>query len=124
MTPEELLKPRYQVIVYYPFSTYSVGDILYQADSKVWFGSVNPETGNLENRIHINVIEACPNVFKKLKWWVYRDLEDMPAYVRWRHSGLTHKVLEWKPNKRNTSWMCNINTGYVYLSDILPAIMS
>jgi len=76
MTTEELLKPRWKVIADFPFNTYyKVGGVI--TDDRLM--AARNETGH--------AVFACewndyPNIFRKLKWWEERNIEDMPEYVK------------------------------------------
>lgn len=63
MTREELMKPRFSVIADYPGLSYNVGDIV--------------EVLTDDNYGIIDMVEY-PHLFKKLKWWESRRIEDMP----------------------------------------------
>ena len=63
MTREELMKPRFRVIADYPGLSYNVGD--------------NIEVLTDDNYAIIDMVEY-PHLFKKLKWWESRRIEDMP----------------------------------------------
>lgn len=63
MTREELMKPRFSVIADYPGLSYNVGDII--------------EVLTNDNYGIIDMVEY-PHLFKKLKWWESRRIEDMP----------------------------------------------
>lgn len=60
MTASELMKTRYKVISNYPNSVFNVGEIV---KTVVW-----PE----------EYIKQFPNIFKPLKWFEDRDIDDMP----------------------------------------------
>lgn len=62
MTPEELLKPRYEVIADYPGCNVEVGTI-FQSDIGEYF-------------------DRYPANFRKLAWWEHRKREELPEYVR------------------------------------------
>jgi hypothetical protein len=79
MTVEELLKPRYKVIADYPGNHYgNIGTIL----DRDWAQYPNDD----ETQPAIWRISQYPHLFKKLKWWEERKLNDMPDYLgysRW-----------------------------------------
>lgn len=85
MTPDELLKPRYEVIADYPKNPWRIGDILYPFDKKLSIAAGLPE------------IERYPHLFKPLQWWERREEKDMPQYVKHTLNGRTtyHKIERW-----------------------------
>lgn len=56
MTAKELMAPRYKVIADYPNSPYKVGDI------------IKPD----------ECLDCYSHLFKKLNWWEYRTVDQMP----------------------------------------------
>ena len=74
MTTEELLKPRYKVVLAYPHSWIEVGEII-------------------ENNFDIFNLKDYPKIFKELKWWEERENEDLPKYLKIDDS--VRKVIEW-----------------------------
>lgn len=61
MTAEELLKPRFVVIADYPLSTSPIGYILEDL-----------------TELKVKTYSNYPHLFKRLNWWEYRKIEDMP----------------------------------------------
>lgn len=78
MDIEQLLKPRYKVIADYPFSAYTVGQIILIHD-------YNPNK---------DLFKMYPHLFKPLQWWEERKESDMPQYVK-DEKGQIQKVLSW-----------------------------
>lgn len=85
MTIEELLKPRYKVIAKYPESRFGVDEILTQWIGNIFVGK-NPYTV-LSNP------NDYPAIFKELKWWQEREIEDLPKYLKIDDS--IRKVIKW-----------------------------
>ncbi len=77
MTTDELLKPRYKCIAGWPhmeLENISVGDVLYLKNA-----------GNSED-VWNSMLSIFPHLFRKLEWWEERLPEDMPQYVKRRHT--------------------------------------
>lgn len=78
---QELLKPRYKVIVDYPsLGSYAkIGDVLH--GEYVFTGKKNYP------------MEDYPSIFQKLPWWAEREESELPKYVKLIHLKLiTDKV--------------------------------
>lgn len=74
MTPQELLKPRYEVIADFPKNWNKVGDI-------IEYSIGQPQILYLNGKDTVP-IENYPHLFKRLEWWEERRPEDMPEYVK------------------------------------------
>lgn len=74
MTTEELLKPRYKVIADYPHSWFTIGEIIQ------------------DNFVSLS-LKLYPNIFKELKWWEKREVEDLPKYLK--IGDCIRKVIKW-----------------------------
>lgn len=62
MTPHQLfIQTRYQILGPYPNSKFTVGDIV----DYVGIG-----------------MDLYPNLFRKVGWWEYRSIDDMPLYLK------------------------------------------
>lgn len=106
MTAEELLRPRFYVIEEYPNSIFKKGDILqrikgstndwYHTDEKAW-------TANL----CLEDLEKYPNLFKPLKWWENRKVEDMPKKLICKAIPEDNEIMEIK------EWDMNILYGWI-----------
>lgn len=72
MTPEELMKPRYQVIADYPDNKLTIGDILmqYVENDTVWRHRWSD--GHWAD-ITVHNPSYYPHLFKKLEWWEERE---------------------------------------------------
>ncbi len=81
LTPEELLKPRYEVIADFPDSKIPVGTILqleYRPNNgNVWGTEIEGTPGIWDE----GYIKDYPHIFKELGWWEKRSLDEMPEYV-------------------------------------------
>ncbi len=88
MTPEQLLKRRWQLIAPYPGSAYkfSLYGILTDGGDDYAYGE------NPNNKVHIETIEMCTANFTEIEWWEHRKVEDMPKYLR--INGRLEKVKE------------------------------
>ena len=64
MTAEELMKPRFELIADYPSNQTAIGTVL--------------ECPTFDSEYWIELIERYPHLFRKLNWWEYRKIEDMP----------------------------------------------
>lgn len=77
MTAAELLKPRRIVELDYPNSPFKIGDILEFDEKQNMFYSPFES-----DKIFYNVdVEKYPHIFRPLKWWEHRKVEDMPKRV-------------------------------------------
>ncbi len=68
---------RFLVIGEYPNSQFEIGSILerlVESESQ-WYGSVNKLIG-------ISDLKKYPNLFRELKWWEHRSIDEMPNYVK------------------------------------------
>ena len=93
MTPEELMRPRFKVIAPYPGSNtyFEVGEIFEWSeghDQYVIFRGPENSTG-----FEKYTVEKYPHLFRKLKWWEERKVEDMPEYVK-NKFGRVYKINE------------------------------
>lgn len=82
MTTEQLLNPRYEVLINYPRSPFKIGDILKKvigASTEIYYTEPFPPVGNL---LTLFEIKNCPEIFKKLEWWEKRTEEEMPKKVK------------------------------------------
>jgi hypothetical protein len=71
MTIEDLMQPRYKVIADYPGNTiYEVGHIIISRQGLVY---CDPNGAKFSD---------YPHLFKRLKWWEERKIEDLPEYAK------------------------------------------
>jgi hypothetical protein len=73
MTKDELLRIRYKVIADYPGSIFEIGHIINTYESAMAY-LTETEKGCLKD---------YPHLFKPLKWWEDRKVEDMPEYYKY-----------------------------------------
>jgi hypothetical protein len=75
MKAEDLLIPRYELIADFPgrdsFNIDKVGSILTDNGER----AITDENGH---SIFVIKFEEYPHLFRKLNWWEYRKIEDMP----------------------------------------------
>jgi hypothetical protein len=116
MTPDELMKPRFQVIADYPGSLIKPGDLLVDGmiDNKpVWQQMRNGI--RLSNSVHGP--EFYPHLFKLIEWWERRSPEEMPEYVKegeivnkatWKteYKGITMKLDSGEQWRATNNTMC------------------
>lgn len=91
MTKEELMKPRYKVIEGYPNMNFNIGEVITLSigdDERFETAGVkepycyhngNGATSEWE-------LKCFPKIFKPMKWWEERKLEDMPMYIKSNYS--------------------------------------
>jgi len=124
MTAEDLLRPRFEVIEEYPNSIFKKGDILvrikcatndwYHTNEKAW-------TANL----CLEDLEKYPHLFRPLKWWENRNVEDMPKKLICKavDGNEVMHVKEWdmnilfgwtNPEKREGCGLLSFNYEYGY----------
>jgi hypothetical protein len=76
MTAQELLKPRFEVIADYPFNPYEIGNLVENiANTSIALYARINDTDHLSS---IDFFDKYPHLFRKLKWWERRSVEDMP----------------------------------------------
>jgi len=74
MTAEELMKPRFEIVADFPDNHFGkVGTIL----DRNWSKYPNDD----ETQEPIWKLSDFPHLFRKLNWWEYRTLEQMPKKV-------------------------------------------
>ena len=80
MTAKELMQPRFEVIESYPKSKFKKGDILERIPNATnnWY---NADKSLINADILLEEIEQYPHLFRKLKWWEKRTVEQMPKKV-------------------------------------------
>jgi hypothetical protein len=77
MTAEELLKPRFEVLEEYPCCRFKKGDILVRLKHAT-NNYYHTDENSIYAEITLEEIEKYPHLFKKIKWWEHRIIEDMP----------------------------------------------
>lgn len=77
MTPEQLMQIRYKVIADYPFSIFSIGEIIVsQKDGKFWQFE--------DDGRWLLKPELFPQIFKPIQWYEERAEGDMPEYMKFQ----------------------------------------
>jgi hypothetical protein len=76
LSTEQLMLPRWKIKVDFPGSYWNVGDIV--------TGRINISSGAgyLEFRDEIIFPENWPGCFYELGWWEYRNVNEMPSYLK------------------------------------------
>lgn len=85
MTKEELMKPRYKVVMDYPGSPYNINEV------------IEPSGVNM----HQYLLKQYPDLFKPLEWWEERKVEDMPEYIK--RKGCVYKISKWDMEKNRVA---------------------
>jgi hypothetical protein len=88
MSREELMKPRFEVMLDYPDSPFVVGDII--TYNGVVYGMGEPQK-------FVREPEKYPHIFRKMNWWEKRTVEQMPKKVMslLDEKGDTFDIQEW-----------------------------
>src|SRR5690242_8402110 len=81
-SPEDLMKPRYEVIAQYPASPFPDGTIL--PDGRQVIKELTKQM--------CAFYDKYPHLFKRLKWWEKRKPEEMPEYVKYKHGNTIFKI--------------------------------
>lgn len=110
MTSQELLKPRYKVIADYPNNEFKVGTILDINSCKY---EDDDNKGNI-----LWKISDFPHLFKKLQWWEYRKIEDMPDYIK---DGTLFLKVKYKDKMYQSTLGKTWHPIYEFSNYILPA---
>lgn len=96
LSKEELLKPRWKVIVKYPGSPWKENDILSDWNEEFGFGINKDSWERMYNPLNY------PAIFKKLEWWEDRKFEDLPEYVK--NADGVYKTYFSIPTKNGSLW--------------------
>ena len=138
MTVEELMMPRVMAIgtkegeTNYPSSPFKSGEILVESNKTHTYPIYTKQCDVLQKDgedyldIYIRLskskmflpkgeIEQYPHLFRPLQWWEFRELEDMPEYVKMNdeiddedyHS--IYMVTKWFPSDID---LCNVDAEY------------
>lgn len=91
MSVEDLLKPRFKVIADYPNSCLRVGYIIDKPTPILYIQSYANGVSDMET------FAQYPHLFKALKWWEDRTIENMPKYVK-NEDGAVYKVIGYDTN--------------------------
>ena len=116
MTTEELLQPRFKVISPYPCSIHKLGDIILTYKSAM---SYAVQIDDVSEKI---CLEDYPNIFKKLKWFEDREIEDLPEYLKDKNE--IYKVYKYDLSYSMFSVKVYEKSGYIltlFLYNVLPS---
>ena len=97
MTKEELLTERVIVTNWYPNCPFEVGDILHK--SPLWhnrYGSNCFCNESLTIEIGGEDIAKAKENFRLLRWYEYRNVEDIPKYLKNSATKIVYKVLDYR----------------------------
>lgn len=99
MTPEQLTQPRYEVIADFPNSANKIGDIVEGNEGGTFhmltISEYDPFAGKSVDTDHFYSISMCdkyPAIFRPLKWWQKRKIEDMPEYIKSYDKPINHEA--------------------------------
>jgi hypothetical protein len=67
----DLMKPQYMVNLDYPKSEYVVGQVI----------DYNNFSGSITSKTFCEIYDKYPVIFRKMKWFEGKDIEDLPRYV-------------------------------------------
>jgi len=101
MTAAELLVPRYEVIIDYPFTRFIVGDVLHKFvfENGNFFYTTNPEVPLKGSNMMPKLAENMPSIFRKMNWWEKRTVEQMPKKIKSLANNITlsdeYIIKEW-----------------------------
>jgi hypothetical protein len=98
MEPNDLMKPRYEVIADYPGSPFNIGDIF-----KTRYGGSCGQVADVYMQFgddKIIPVDGYPEIFRPLAWWEKRELEDLPKYVKYE-DGSVEQVSQWTLGRNN-----------------------
>ncbi len=81
MTKEDLLRPRIEIIALTPWDNKEtqIGDIIQMGILSKYF---HIESLNEFRILTLDDVKQYPHLFREMKWWEKRVLEDLPKYVR------------------------------------------
>lgn len=96
-TTEELMKPRYRVLLDYPDSPFEVGQIIdFEKNKYTGELAFNYATDNGIDHYYPTFFNEYPHLFQPLAWWEERNAEDLPEYVKDTIAGkIVVKVHKW-----------------------------
>jgi len=106
MTANELMQPRFEVIAEYPICKFKKGEILLpipRATNPWYHTDINCPIGEIQ----LPELENYPHLFRKLDWWEFRKIEDMPKKLISKARNSDSKPIEIK------EWDINLLIGWV-----------
>lgn len=101
---ENLMQPRYKVMMDYPDSVYEVGIIIKFPEKSDWFTGEMDWCSEMVGRNgskamrSIKYFEPYPLIFKPLPWYADRDVSELPLYLKCGENGKPRKVKEYLTN--------------------------
>jgi len=119
LTKEQLLAPRIIVMADYPFSPYTVGEIVALTNYFVLAKLLGCSYTLPSNE---DLCRLYPKVFRLLEWWEYREISDLPTYVKVviphqkLEQGCIRAVSSWAKTKlglRGDSFPCYLTIDWV-----------
>ena len=100
----ELLKPRVEVVGYYPDSPFKLGDILHKDYATSWLTKESHEIYTLDasylHAIKADEVDNSPLIFKPLPWYAKRSVEEMPEYVRYPSGMVIRAAWQWSEQEK------------------------
>lgn len=96
MTAEQLLKPRYKVVIEFPMGKYSKGDIIEGKKAVVHYGTDEGENDEYD-------LSSYPKIFRPLEWWEDRTENELPKYVKAKSGGRV-AILRDIPENESSRW--------------------
>ncbi len=129
MIAEELLKPRYEVIADYPDSIWLSKQVLTVLSDDEDGQHLRSDIEGQDNIWNLHP-ELYPHLFKKLQWWEYRKIEEMPEYVKLEFNDkvqYVHKIERWTAENSYGQPLYEYHNKVNYLmtscvSELLPAV--
>ena len=123
LTKEELLTPRFICtgtgIHHYPGSPFLPGDILTQFEHSIYGVCVAKDKDSpVGEWQYADQVKEYPHLFKSLKWWDERSIEEMPMFIRHEHGGAVVKIKSWDMIK-NIIFTDNLLNGWHGISDLI-----
>ncbi len=134
LSKEELLMPRKIVMIDYPGTDYTVGQIIhFNNKCDAYTGTMEWESESIKSvnggrsRRCILFFEPYPLVFQDLPWYAERSVEDMPEYVRYGDYNSAHaiyRIIEYNPQGYESFYknggLCAISENSTVKDYLLP----
>ncbi len=114
MGNEHLLKRRIKVIGLYPLSQFKIGDVLCQEHIEHSSWMLNGV------RHYIATPLKFPAIFRELKWYDMRTVEEMPKYIS--KDGEVKLIERYEVNDKGYVWyVADANQSGWYVKGIMPS---
>jgi len=116
MTVEQLMQPRYKVVVDYPHSPFTDNQIICLQNVGGYWRYSWAEHDGIEFETE-SFFKDYPHLFKPMAWWEERDVKDMPEYVK-SLVGSEHRIYKVFNQLLHSSYFfcwCGGGHGMVYL---------